>query len=57
MRLISKEDLGQVGRVSFAGKSFDSVVRLAFKVSPGFKVRLCNSYLGFSLPYLVCLFL
>ena len=27
MRLMSKEDLGQVGRVSFAGKSFDSVVR------------------------------
>ena len=28
MILISKEDPGQVGRVGFVGKSFDSVVRL-----------------------------
>ena len=28
MRLISKEDLGQVGTVNFVGKSFGSVVRL-----------------------------
>ena len=36
MRLISKEDLG-IGRVCFAGKSFDSIVRLASRLFQGFK--------------------
>ena len=28
MRLVSKEDLGLIGKVTFAGMSFDSVVGL-----------------------------
>ena len=35
MRLISKEDLRQVARVSFASKSFDSVLRLALRFFQG----------------------
>ena len=37
MRLMSKEDLASVGRVMFAVKTFDSVVRLASRFSQGFK--------------------
>ena len=56
MRLIRKEDVGSFGRVSFAGKSFDSV-KGYFKVFLLFLVHLCSLYLGLSLPYLACLFL
>ena len=31
--------------------------KACFKVFPIFQIHLCNSYLGFSLPYLVWLFL
>ena len=37
MRLISKEDVAQVGRVCFAGKSFESNIRAVSKVFQYFK--------------------
>ena len=48
MRLISKKDLGQVGKVSFSGKSFDSVVRLVSKFFQYFKY----AYLVYDMVFL-----
>ena len=47
MTLISNEDLGQVARVRFAGKSFDSVLRLASRFFQGFKYTYVVYVLGF----------
>ena len=55
--LISKEDVGQVARVKFAGKSFGSIARFASKFLQCFKHAYIFFYLGFSLSCLVCLFL
>ena len=51
MRLISREDLGQVGKVSFVGKSFDSFVRLFSKFFQCFKYAYVVHILVF--PYLI----
>ena len=37
MSLISKEDVGKAGRVSFAGKSFDSIIGLVSRFFKCFK--------------------
>ena len=52
MRLIRKEDLGLAKRISFAGKSFDSVVRLVSRFFQCFKYAYVVYILVF-LPYLV----
>ena len=58
MRLISKEDLGQVGKVGFAGNSFDSVVRLVSRFSRCFKYgNAVNILFFFYLFWFVCFYM
>ena len=54
MRLLIKEDAGWYGRASFAGKSFDYVVRVVSSVS-SYLVYLCS--LPESCHRKVCIFL
>ena len=57
MRLISKEDLGLVGKVVFAGKLFDSVVRLVYRFFQCFKYAYMVYILVFvSLVWFVCFY-
>ena len=46
MRLINKEDLGYVGKVGFAGKSLDYVVRLPSRFFQCFKYAYVVYFLG-----------
>ena len=57
MSLISKEDVGKVGRVSFAGKSFDSIIRLVSRFFKCFKYNYAFLILVFLyLIWLVCFY-
>ena len=57
MRLISKEDLQYAGRVSLAGKSFDSVLRLVLRIFQCFKYSYLVHILDFIfLIWLACFY-
>ena len=57
MKLISKEDLGKVGRVSFADMSFHSVVRLVSKFFQCFKYAYVAHILVFLyVIWIVCFY-
>ena len=57
MRLISKEDPGYAGRVSFASKCFDSIVKLASRFFQSFKyVYVVLTLVFLNLIWFVCFY-
>ena len=55
MKLISKENVGSVGRVSFADKWFDSVLRVVWRFSQCFKYVVWRFFRCFKYFYVACI--